>query len=81
MALATLSDQDRGILGLEAQRWDTVGGKEQAIRDRLGMSPIRYYQRLCRLIDTEAALSQDPLTVNRLQRIRDSRRSGNLMPL
>jgi hypothetical protein len=73
VALDTLNEHDRRILDLEAQRWDTAGGKEQAIRDRLGMSPVRFYQRLNQLLDTEQALAVDPLMVNRLRRIRASR--------
>lgn len=76
MALDTLTDRDSAILELEAQRFDTAGGKEQAIRDRLGITPVRYYQRLNQLLDTEAALAAQPVMVNRLRRIR-SLRSAN----
>lgn len=49
------------------------GAKDQAARDRFGLSAIGYYQRLNVLIDTRAALEHDPHTVNRLRRIRASR--------
>lgn len=65
-----LTDQDRAVLDLEREWWATPGGKESAIIDRLGLSPVRYYQRLNRLVETHAALAYEPLTVNRLRRLR-----------
>lgn len=65
----SLSDHDRAILAMERQFWKTVGAKEAAIRNQLGMTPIRYYQRLNQVIDSEVALACDPPTVNRLRRI------------
>jgi hypothetical protein len=49
-----------------------AGAKEAAIRDDLGMTPVRYYQRLNQIVDTEAALAHDPVNVNRLRRIRSA---------
>lgn len=66
----TLSEYERAVLDLERDWWATPGGKETAIVARLGVSPVRYYQRLNRLIGTAAALAYDPVTVNRLRRIR-----------
>lgn len=60
-------NRDRAILHLEAKWWATAGGKEQAIRDQLAMTPVRYYRRLNDLIDTEAALTAYPLAINRLR--------------
>lgn len=69
-----LDDRDRALLDFEAA-WTRHGGaKEEAIRADLGLTPARYYQVLARLIDTEDALSHDPLLVRRLQRTRDERR-------
>lgn len=65
-----LTDQQQQILDFEAQWWATAGGKEDAIRDQLAMTPVRYYQQLNQLLDTEAALAHDPVLVNRLRRIR-----------
>ncbi|MDP7729554.1 DUF3263 domain-containing protein [Mycobacterium sp. TY813] len=65
----SLSDLDEAILAVERQFWKAAGAKEEAIRDQLGMTPIRYYQRLNQLIATAAALAYDPVTVNRLRRI------------
>lgn len=71
-----LSDRDRAVLGVERRNWPGPGAKERAIRERLGMSPTRYYQLLNALLDDPRALAHDPVTVNRLRRVRESRR-GN----
>ncbi|MFD5762201.1 DUF3263 domain-containing protein, partial [Streptomyces sp. NPDC127044] len=46
-----------------------------ATRPRLGLAPVRYYQLLNALLDDPRALAHDPITVNRLRRIRDTRRA------
>ena len=68
-----LSRRDREILAFERQWWKYAGAKEQAIRELFDMSATRYYQVLNALIDTPAALSADPMLVNRLRRLRASR--------
>jgi hypothetical protein len=65
----SLTDSDRAILDLEHAWWPTAGAKEDAIR-RMGMTPVRYYQRLNQLIDGEEALEYDAVTVRRLLRLR-----------
>ncbi|MDM1917779.1 DUF3263 domain-containing protein, partial [Mycobacteroides abscessus] len=44
--------------------------KENAIREKFGLSPVRYYQKLNRILESEDAMKSDPVTVNRLRRIR-----------
>lgn len=66
----SLTDRDRAMLDLERGWWATPGGKETAIVARLGVSPVRYYQRLNRIVESTAALAYDPVTVNRMRRIR-----------
>ncbi len=39
----------------------------------IGLTPVRYYQRLNQLADTEAALAHNPVLVNRLCRVRTNR--------
>ncbi|MBT2391188.1 MULTISPECIES: DUF3263 domain-containing protein [Streptomyces] len=70
-----LSERDRAVLAVERTSWPGPGAKERAIREQLGISPVRYYQLLNALIDDERALAHDPVTVNRLRRVRDERRS------
>ncbi|MCW2873263.1 DUF3263 domain-containing protein [Actinacidiphila oryziradicis] len=71
---ATLSDHDRAVLDIARRQWAGPGAKERAIRERLGISPARYYQLLNALLDDPSALAHDPITVNRLRAIRDARR-------
>jgi Protein of unknown function (DUF3263) len=68
-----LDRREREILAFEGQWWKYAGAKEQAIRDRFGMSATRYYQVLNALIDRPEALAHDPLLVKRLRRLRAAR--------
>lgn len=70
-----LSDRDLTILNLESQWWRYEGAKTTAIRERLNLTPVRYYQALNHLIDQPAAMAHAPMTVKRLQRLRDRRRA------
>ncbi|MEC4020049.1 DUF3263 domain-containing protein [Streptomyces sp. H27-D2] len=69
-----LSDRDLAVLGVERRGWVGPGAKERAVREQLGISPTRYYQLLNALLDDPRALARDPVTVNRLRRVRDARR-------
>jgi hypothetical protein len=69
-----LSEEDEAVLAVERRGWPSPGAKERVIRERLGMSPTRYYQVLNALLDDPRALARDPVTVNRLRRRRDERR-------
>lgn len=71
---AGLSDRDRALLALERRTWPGPGAKERAVREQLGITPTRYYQLLNALLDDPRALAHDPVTVNRLRRVRDARR-------
>ncbi|QOF29651.1 DUF3263 domain-containing protein [Mycobacteroides abscessus] len=57
-------------LELERMWWALSGVKEEAIRERFGLSPVRYHQKLNAIIETPEALAIDAQTVNRLRRIR-----------
>ncbi|MGW2276455.1 DUF3263 domain-containing protein [Streptomyces sp. NPDC001770] len=70
-----LSDRDRALLALERRSWSGPGAKERAIREELGLSPVRYYQLVNALIEDRRALEADPVTVNRLRRLRDAKRN------
>ncbi|TLS41254.1 DUF3263 domain-containing protein [Streptomyces montanus] len=70
-----LTRQERDVLALERRGWAGPGAKERAIREELGMAPVRYYQLLNALLDAPRALAHDPVTVNRLRRIRAARRA------
>lgn len=62
------------VLDFEAN-WRRVSSrKEAAIRERFDLSPARYYQLLNRLIDQPEAVEYDPMLVQRLRRLRETRR-------
>lgn len=55
------------LLDFEAAHATTRRGvKEEAIRARFGIPPIRYYQLLGRAITTEQAVQHDPITTRRV---------------
>ena len=68
-----LTAREREVLAFERQWWKYAGAKEQAVRDKFGMSSTRYYQVLNALIDRPEALAFDPLLVRRLRRLRAAR--------
>ncbi|MEU1042683.1 DUF3263 domain-containing protein [Streptomyces sp. NPDC005551] len=70
-----LTPQERAVLATERRNWPGPGAKERAIREQLGLVPVRYYQLLNALLDDPRALAHDPVTVNRLRRVREARRA------
>ena len=68
-----LTELEREILAFERSWWKQGGSKERAVREEFGMSATRYYQVLNALIDTTAALEEDPMLVRRLRRQRVAR--------
>ena len=70
-----LGRREQAILALERRGFTGPGAKERAIREELGLAPVRYYQLLNALLDDERALAHDPVTVNRLRRVRETRRT------
>ena len=78
----TLGARDQEVLTFERQWWRFGGAKEEAIRERFGLSATRYYQVLNAVIDRPEALAVDPLLVRRLRRMRTARqrqRSGRVL--
>ncbi|MFH8794856.1 DUF3263 domain-containing protein [Streptomyces sp. NPDC017941] len=74
-ASGALSGRAEAVLALERRNWAGPGAKERAVREELGLAPVRYYQILNALLDDERALAHDPVTVNRLRRVREARRA------
>jgi hypothetical protein len=60
------------VLLFEQGWWQYAGLKERAIRERFGVEPVAYYQRLNAVLNDERSVAIDPLTVKRLLRLRDS---------
>jgi hypothetical protein len=69
-----LSERDKRVLDLERAWWQSSGTKEAAIRERLGISPTRYYALLAELAASPDARAYDPLVVHRVRRSRAQRR-------
>jgi hypothetical protein len=69
-----LDERSQKILEFERNWWRQAGAKEQAIRDTFGLSATRYYQLLNGLLDDPRAIEHDPVVVQRLRRLRASRR-------
>ena len=69
-----LSARDRAILDFERTWRHQPGPKEVAIRESVDISPSRYYERLNALLEDADAIEYDPLTVKRVQRVRNQRR-------
>ncbi|MCI0685774.1 MAG: DUF3263 domain-containing protein [Sporichthyaceae bacterium] len=72
--MTALPEPGPAILELEAAWYRHPGAKDAAIRERLGISPVRYHQLLAALLDNPAALAHNPVLVNRLRRLREQRR-------
>jgi hypothetical protein len=69
-----LTDDEPAMSELERSWFTYAGAKEAAIVERFGVSASVHYLRLNALIDRPDALAADPMTVRRLQRMRDARR-------
>jgi len=69
-----LDERSRAFLDFERERWRQPGSFDRAVRERFGLSRVRYLQLLNRLIDEPAALAYDPVLVLHLRGLRDTRR-------
>jgi hypothetical protein len=69
-----LTERERAVLDLERCWWQLPGSKEQAIRERIGLSATRYYQVLNSARRVPRGARHDPLVVMRVRRARDARR-------
>lgn len=70
-----LTTRQRDLLDFERAWLFRYGGvRDTTIRELFGCSPIRYAQEINALIDLPAALVYDPMTTNRLRRLREDRR-------
>lgn len=53
-------------LEIERAHYALAGSKEQIIRERFGLSPVRYHQLLNRMLVTAEAFEVDPVTARML---------------
>jgi hypothetical protein len=77
---ARLDRRSRALLDFERDWQVHEGRKEQAVRERFGISAARYYQLLNRVVARPEADAYDPLTVRRLRRRRDERQRRRTAP-
>ena len=68
-----MTPQDHAMLSIEKRWYRTQAAKENDITEEMGMSAVRYYMQLNRLLDNPEALAAEPVLIKRLRRIRDSR--------
>ncbi|MFD3923067.1 DUF3263 domain-containing protein [Streptomyces sp. NPDC058595] len=66
----------RWVLAVAARSFPTPSARDRVIREDLGISPTAYSQLLNALLDSVNSLKVDPVTVYRLRRLRDSRRTA-----
>ncbi len=71
-----LSPRERALVDFEREWALREGVKGEAIVERFGFSPQRYYQLLNRVVARPAAAAYDPLTVRRVLRRRARRSSA-----
>ena len=73
-----LTARERAMLGFEQSWWLSPAPKEQAVREQFLLTEAEYSDLLDVLIDTDAALHEQPLLVRRLRRLRERRRRTHL---
>jgi len=71
-----LSDTERAMLDFEANWRRSPRPKDEQVRALFGLSMPRYYQAINVLIDRPEALAQAPVLVQRLRRLRETRRAA-----
>src|SRR5262245_59676754 len=73
-----LTVHEQALLDFEREWWLFGGRKDDLVRERLGLAPSTYYRLLQALLDVDAAVLYDPLTVKRLRKRRDQRRRNRV---
>jgi len=77
---STLTEIQRAILDFERYWSLSLGAKDQAIRDQLGLEPDQYYQQIYALVDDLEAMRYAPTVVNRYWRWRKVRYRNRFRP-
>lgn len=74
--MSNLPLQEYEILEFARTRWRNSGPRDEAIRQRFGITSTRFFQLLNRIIDEPAAEVYDPDLVRRLRGRRASKASS-----
>lgn len=69
---ASLTGEEAAVLRIGCAYYDQEGEVLNRILE-LGMTELKFFQALNRLLDTERALAADPVNVNRMRRLRATR--------
>jgi hypothetical protein len=67
-----MTRDDEALLRFEEMHPRNDGAKHEAMRRQLGLTPVRYQQRLLRAIRSPEAVACYPQTVHRVERRRDA---------
>ncbi len=70
----SMSAREVELIEYEGSWWQEPGSRADVIARRFGLTIDGYRDLVDELIDTEAALTHDPLVVRRLRRQRDNKR-------
>ena len=76
MPAQQLNKRELALLDFERDWSAHEDGKLAAMQERFGLSSSRYYQLLAELIESEAAMTHDPLLVRRMRRRRRAREAA-----
>jgi len=71
-----LGERDREILEFERAHWGSIPNKESAVREHLGLSVARYYQRVYAICALPQAVEYDAVLVRNIQEAARMRQSA-----
>ena len=71
----SMSAREVELIEYEGSWWKEPGNRADVVAKRFGLTLDEYRDVIDVLIDTEAALTHDPLVVRRLRRQRDNKRT------
>lgn len=72
--MTELTDVDRAMLDLAFTRYKYAGRFEADVRDRWGISSVKFWMRVDWLLEQPEALAYDAVNVRRMLRLRSARR-------
>jgi hypothetical protein len=76
-----LTADERSLLDFASWQYRFPGKQEADLRELFGFGASTYWRKVNDLLDRPAALAYDPVTVNRLLRVREDRRAARSVDL